>query len=242
MPGLFDLHALIALQNGWERFSGQASVPADQDTHGLANFTRHFPMVEASVVTSWFNGLAKDSNVTFRSFASPGHDDFPLVVLQLASEQSHTDLIKKAAREWEDGVPSQYVDVVVVSQEVEITIMTKAHELTRALFEVCRAILLRYTPQFLGAGYVDVKYLNSQELAPEERLISEDAGVYVRKMRWRAISHAEAFPIESSVLMGSVDRKPWWVLHSDTETINNPTPPPDRAVSTSGTPGGVVPK
>jgi len=206
---------------------------------GRANFDRVFPMVEPSVIDSWYTGLVNESSVTFRSFASPGHDDFPLVILQLMSEQSDTDILGNAARPWEEGTPGQYVDAMVVNQEMEVTIMTKSHELTRALFVIVRAILMRYTPTFLKAGYLDVKYLNSQELAPEERLIAEDAGVYVRKMRWRALAQVEAFPITEAPLETG---KPWWVLHADIKSKTNPTPPPARALDNlAGTAGGVVP-
>lgn len=233
MAGIFDIHALIALQNGWRRFSGSESTEAD----GRTNFRRIFPMVEPTVVDSWFDGLVRDAEVTFRSYASPGHDDFPLVVLQLMSEQAYTDVIGDAARVWEGGNPGQYIQGLMVSQEMEITVMTQSHELTRALFAVVRAILMRYTRTFVEAGYLDVKFLNSQELAPEERLIAEDAGVFVRKMRWRALSQVEAFPIED----GSVEQgKPWWVQASDIPTITNPNPPPARSLDVDGTAGGVV--
>jgi hypothetical protein len=305
MAGIFDIHALIALQNGWQRFTGAGpdieGVETIQDnadsasvvfqhplphsewtvnvlgdpglgalttvTHAktgftiqsantaeahngdvswevspryyLSNFRRVFPMVESDVVDSWFDGLVKDASVTFRSYASPGHDDFPLVILQLMSEQSDTDILGNAARNWEDGHPDQYVDSMVVNQEMEVTIMTKSHELTRALFVVVRAILMRYTNTFLKAGYLDVKFLNSAELAPEERLVAEDAGVYVRKQRWRALAQVEAFPITD----GQVDvSKPWWIQQSDINTSTNPTPPPDRVLDpVDGLPGGVVP-
>jgi len=236
MAAIFDLHVLIALQNGWRRFSGRASPSVDQDTHGMLNFTRHFPLVETPVVQSWFDGLVKDKNVTFRSYASPGHDDFPLVVVQLAGENRHTDMLGNAARAWEDGVSSQYVDAMTVTQEVEITIMTQAHELSRALFVCTRAILLRYTNMFLKAGYLDVSYINAQELEPEEKLIAEDAGVYVRKMRWRAMSQVEAFPIEDGL---TIPGKKWWVLREDIKTTENESPPPDRVINSGGVAGGV---
>lgn len=234
MSSIFDIHALIALQNGWRRFSGQESTEAD----GRENFRRVFPMVEDAVVDSWFDGLVIDSNVRFRSYASPGSDDFPLVVLQLMSEQSHTDVLGNAGRQWSDGTADQYVDVIVVNQEMELTIMTQAHELTRALFTIVRAILMRYTKTFLQAGYLDVKFLSSQELAPEERLIAEDAGVFVRKQRWRALAQIEAFPISDG--SGPSIGKPWWVQASDILTSVNPSPPPDRVLDPGGVPGGVV--
>ena len=305
MAGLFDLHALISLQNGWRRFIGStATAVTGTDTiadgqssasvvfvnplphadwtvkslvgdgglgalsttghsktgftinsatpaaggngavswgidpvYGLANFRRLFPMVETDAIDSWYAGLVVDSEVTFRSFASPGHDDFPLVIVQLAGESPHTEILGNAARPWEDGTPDQYVDGLIVSQEITITAMTKTQELTRALFTAIRAILLRYTPMFIEAGYVGVKYQGAQELAPEELLIAEDAGVYVRRMTWRALSQIEAFPIEDgSVGVG----KPWFVLVDDIVTSINPTPPPDRVVDVDGVPGGVV--
>ena len=92
---------------------------------------------------------------------------------------------------------------------------------------------------FLEAGYLDVKYLDAAELSAEEALVAEDMGVFVRRMRWRATSQIEAFPIEDGTV---VESKKWWIQASDILTSNNATPPPDRVVdSIDGTPGGVVP-
>jgi len=238
VAGLFDLHVLAAVQNGWRHMIGATSTTAN----GQINFRRCFPFVEDAVVDTWYQALVVDSDVKFRSHASPGHDQFPLVVVQLQSETPHTHFLGDAQYEFIEGSPpehkGQYVTGFVVSQEIDLFCATGTHELTRALFTVLRSLMIRLTPQFLEAGYLSVEYLSAMELAAEERFAAEDAGVFLRSMRWRALAQIEAHPLEDGTTPVGL---PWFVLSSDLVTSLNLSPPPDRVLDPEGTPGGVEP-
>lgn len=214
MPALFDLHVQFALQNAWLRMTG-ASSTAD---NGRTNFRRCFPLVEDSVVDGWFAALTSTTKpVRFRSYASPGQDDYPLVVVKLESETPQQSLLGHAQRPFLEGLPAVHKgrDILgmMVSQEVDVYCGTTSHELTRALYTVTRSMMHRLVPTFLSAGYLDVSFVNAAELMPDERLISEEAGVFVRHMRWRAMSQIEAYPIEDGDTPADPD--PWYVNVAD---------------------------
>lgn len=238
MAALFDLHVLAALQNGWQHMTGATSTTAN----GQTNFRRCFPFVEDAVVDEWFDGLVVDNTVAFRSYASPGADQFPVCVVQLQAERQHGQgFLGDAQFELLEGSPSKhkgrYITGMVVEQEVDLVVATSSHELTRAMFTVIRSLMVRLIPQFLSAGYLSVDYLSSMELAPEDRLAAEDAGVFTRHMRWRALAQIEAYPIEDGTVQTG---KPWYVLSSDIVSSVNPSPPPARIANAAGTPGGVT--
>lgn len=211
MSALFDLHVQFALQNAWLRMTG-ASSTADA---GRTNFRRCFPLVEDAVVDGWFTELTSSTKpVRFRSYASPGQDDYPLVIVKLESEQPQSDFLGDAQYPFLEGGIYKGRDLLgnIVTQEVDIYCGTSSHELTRALYTVLRSLMHRLVPTFLGAGYIDVRFMSAQELMPDERLIAEDAGVFVRHMRWRAMSQIVAHPLEEGAV---ADPDPWYINVGD---------------------------
>ena len=169
------------------------------------------------MVDGWFTELTSTTRpVRFRSYASPGQEDYPLVVVKLESESPQQDFLGHALGEHLEGSPSihrgRYTVGNVVTQEVDIYCGTTSHELTRALYTVMRAMMHRLVPTLLGAGYVDVRFVSAQELMPDERLIAEEAGVFVRHMRWRASAGIIAYPLEEGAI---ADPDTWYVNVAD---------------------------
>lgn len=211
MPALFDLHVQFALQNAWLRMTGASSTTSN----GRANFRRCFPLVEDAVVDGWYDELTSTTKpVRFRSYASPGQDDYPLVIVKLESELPQAEFLGDAQYEYLEGGVYKGRDLLgnVVTQEVDIYCGTTSHELTRALYTVIRSLMHRLVKTFLGAGYIDVRFMSAQELMPDERLIAEDAGVFVRHMRWRAMAQIEAHPIEEGPVP---DPDTWYINLAD---------------------------
>ncbi len=207
MAALFDLHCLIALQNSWLRMTGATSTVAN----GKTNFRRCFPMIEDAAVDSWFDGL---QNVKFRSFGSPGADGFPIVIVKLESESPTTEFLGDALYSFvEDGKDKGHVvSGNIVAQEIDVYVATTSHELTRALYTCIRSLMHQLVPTFLAAGYVNVQFQSAQELMPDEQMISEEAGVFVRHSRWRAIAKIESYPLEDGTANAAT---PWQINLSD---------------------------
>ncbi len=212
MAALFDLHMLIALNNGWLRMTGATSTT----DKGKTNFRNCFPMVETAVVDSWFTELTSATKpVRFRSFGSPGQDGFPLVIVKLESETPHTEVLGDVLTPFLEGTPvkarGRYLLGNVVAQEVDVYVATQSHELTRALYTCVRALIHRIVPTLLEAGYVDVRFLSAAEILPDEQLLSEDAGIFTRHMRWKALATIEAYPLEDGTAV--VDSGTAWYVN-----------------------------
>lgn len=214
MAGIFDLHLLHGLQGAW---------PDYRDNFGY--FKELFYGVQESLLQSWWTQL-KEKEPSFRASFAPGAENFPLVVVQLESErEAERPPLGQFAYRRDDG---RSVQQLIVRQIVTSTIMTNHPELTRALHVVCRAIVSRLGPTFMKQ-YIDVKYDSAEDLAPDEQLVAEDLGVYVRRQRFEAISEVDVPEITTP------GHTFWQVLFEDIKNENAVDP-----AAGAGVPGRVV--
>ena len=215
MAGIFDLHLLHGLQGGW---------PDYRDNFGY--FKELFYGVQDSLLQSWWDQL-REKEPSFRASFAPGAENMPLVVVQLESEREaeRPPLGHFSYRRKDD---QRKVQQLIVRQVVTTTIMSNHPELTRALHVVCRATVSRLGSMFMKQ-YIDVKYDSAEDLAPDEQLVAEDLGVYVRRQRYEAISEVD---VPEITVPGS---KFWQVLFEDIKNENNINP-----AAGSGVPGRVV--
>jgi hypothetical protein len=128
------------------------------------------------------------------------------------------DLLGDVMSPFHEGSPSQargrYLLGNVVAQEIDVYVATQSHELTRALYTCVRSLVHRIVPTLLQAGYVDVRFVSAQEIMPDEQLLSEDAGIFTRHMRWRALATIAAHPLEDGTSVVDTG-KPWYVNIED---------------------------
>ncbi len=213
MAGIFDLHLLHGLQGGW---------PTYRDS--FDHFSELFYGVQNELLTTWWNQL-RDKEPQFRASFAPGADALPLVVVQLENErEAERPPLGQFAYRDDAG---RAVQQLIVRQTVTSTIMTHHPELTRALHVVCRAIVTRLGPVFIRQ-YLDVRYESAEDLPPDEQLVAENLGVYVRRQRYEAMSE-----VTVPETVASADTF-WQVLFEDIKNVNNVDPAPG-----AGVPGGV---
>jgi len=124
------------------------------------------------------------------------------------------------ARLADDG---RQVYAFIVDQTVRVGIYSRSAELTRAMYVVLRAAMEIAIPALLELGYLNVFFASAEDLTPEEALIAEEMGIYVRRQSWSAQSQVEAIEPASAI----PSPKTWTIQVEDIEV--------------DGTPGGVVP-
>tara|TARA_A100001388_G_scaffold263942_3_gene234790 strand:+ start:1687 stop:2346 length:660 start_codon:yes stop_codon:yes gene_type:complete len=192
MAGLFDLHLLQGMQAGVKEY-------LDSEV----SFKELFKGVSDDLLGSWFNELQRQ-RPTVKAAFSPGADDFPVIAVQLEAENTDTPShpLGRYSHELDDG---RRVEKVLLTQRVSVTILSKHPEITRCLHVICRATATRLTKPFLKF-YDDVKFMDAADLAPDENLLAEELGIYVRRQRYEALSYADVPEIEVSAIS-----KPWQV-------------------------------
>jgi hypothetical protein len=215
MAGIFDLHLLHGLQGGWVDYRDS-----------FAHFSELFFGVKESLLQTWWQHL-NDNEPKFRAAFAPGAENFPLVVVQLESE-SEAEKPALGQFAYRDPDTKRAVQQIIIRQTVSVTIMSNHPEITRALHVVCRALVSRLGPVFMKQ-YLDVHYSSAEDLAPDDQLMAEDLGVYVRRQRYEAISEVS---IPEIVAPAS---KFWQTLANDIKNENNVDP-----TVGAGLPGGVT--
>ncbi len=236
MSGIADLHMLTALQNGWKQIEAGKDAAEPFAGYGYTNFARMFPGISNDIRKEWWTGLVSKP-VHFRAHAAPGHDDFPVVVIQLLSETPVDAPLGHYSMKGSEAVfGSKKLSSAIVRQSLLLSMMTNNAEITRALFVVVRSILLSYHKQFLKAGYLEFSYSGAEELTPEEELVADDMGVFVRKQRYDVVSQIDAYPLG----VPSSSGQNWFVLSSDIKTSQDPDDSTKRVEDANGIAGGVV--
>lgn len=184
MAGLFDLHLLQGMQSGVNEYLSSDSA-----------FKDLFEGVSNSLLDTWFLDLQSNKPAIKAAF-SPGADDFPVIAIQLEAESrdapSHP--LGRFSYALSDG---REVEKILLTQRVSVTILSKHPEITRCLHVICRATATRLNKKFLEY-YDDVKYLDAADLAPDTNLLAEELGIYVRRQRYEALSHASVPELTSA--------------------------------------------
>ncbi len=200
MAGLFDLHLLQGMQAGVSQYLGN-------ETH----FKELFKGVSDDLLGTWFSEL-NARRPTIKASFTPGADDFPVIAVQLESENT-SNPGHPLGRFSHTVSNNREVEKVLLTQRVSVTILSKHPEITRCLHIVCRAAATRLTSAFLEY-YDDVKYIDAADLAPDDNLLAEELGIYVRRQRYEALSFADVPEIQTPVSM------PWNVgIHDATEVV-----------------------
>tara|TARA_R100001463_G_scaffold56648_1_gene108720 strand:+ start:141 stop:1172 length:1032 start_codon:yes stop_codon:yes gene_type:complete len=201
MSGIFDLHAVLALQNGWEYYRTNQNV-----------FSSLFPGIRPVVTNGWHSELVANAP-TVRTHAAAGTGDLPAIVVQLVSETRREEALGGFSRS-DRGVP---VYTSVIEQKIKISVLSHNAELTRALHVLVRAIMFGSLSRFLEQSYLDVTYLEGEELAPAEELAAEELGIFMRRMVWVSTTI-----VESPSFTDIPNQKTWFVQSEDIETQTTP--------------------
>ena len=208
--------------------------------HGYINFARMFPGVSVDLKKEWWDALIS-KDVAFRANAAPGHADFPVVVVQLLSESVSETPIGMFSGRLPKTMGKLAAATTVVQQSLLVTSMANNAEVARCLFVVVRNILLSYHHQFLKVGYLEFAYAGAEELTPEEELVADDMGVFVRKQRYDTTSQIDAYPLDAP---NTAVGKEWWVQTKNIKTVaekpEDPNNPTRRVQSDDGERGGVI--
>jgi len=186
MAGIFDLHVVTVLQNGWSQLSGSLT-----DFKTLFREPGGEQLVEDEMLEAWHAKLV-ELGVEVRPSWTFDPPEKPVIGIQL----SDTPVDSQALGDFGRAEGGKWYREMIVEQVVTVGIDAPHPQLTRALRVVVRALMMDATPFLLGLGYADVRYLGGGDLSPEEQLLHEGPGMYGQTSRWSAITHIQSTGVD----------------------------------------------
>ncbi len=196
MAGLFDLHAVAALQRGLPLY-----------WQSLPEFQALFPQVEDAVTQAWHAALAADPPEV-ACYGQKTNKEFPVVIVTTPDEQpdSESPLNGFAYR---DAQGHEHVQEVG-NETLSIEVLTRDVDTTRAVMVVVRAAMAQALDWFLAAQYESISFGGVDPLTPEEDLAAEAMGIHVRRVRYTAKSTLDVKRLDPLQ-----PDKPWFVGAAD---------------------------
>jgi hypothetical protein len=196
---VLDWHVEAALEDGWKRLS------ADEEA-----FLSFFPRIPRAVAEGWYSKLAPGGSPDHLKVATGFNlerNPPPCWIVTLEEDNSQAQMLGHVLDEpGEDGIDYRGT-VVGQSATIHSVAGTKAE--VRAMHVAARGIMLLASDWLLDAGYEGLFFEGGGDLLPDEKLLAELQGSFIRTQRWRAIA------TEEYRLSDIVVRKPWTVAAAD---------------------------
>lgn len=172
---MLDLHIIHAVSNGVKHY--QTDINA---------FKQIFKDVSDSYAQKLFTKFAT-LDINFDNAYSRTHETYPLITASLAEKTSDEDqTLGNFAFNGEKGL--------FLRQESIISVYSNDFDTLRILHRVIQASMLLHKDSFLGSGYLNIEFVSSIELEPDEEVIGDGVIVYQRKLTYNALRHLTVTP------------------------------------------------
>jgi hypothetical protein len=166
--------------------------------HGIANGVKYyqenqdeFRAIFDDISQTYSDKLyAKIQNldIKYDSAYSNTHDSYPLITTSLA--ESTTDADQMLGNQ---GYNEK--KVLFLNQECIVSLYTSDKDVLRALHRMIQSAFLIFKQSFLKSGYLNVEFISSTELRPDEDIIGKGVSVFGREITYLAQKQLHAKPI-----------------------------------------------
>jgi len=140
-------------------------------------------------------------SINFNRAYSETHNKFPLITCKIEERTNDRDQVLGNR-----GHQGQHV--LILNQECELNIYANDYDMIRILHRLLQSSLLIFKGSFLQIGYLNLEFVKSSEVEPDEDIAGENVMVFHRKMTYLAQKQILATPPAGEV------RELDWVLNS----------------------------
>ena len=202
MAGIFDLHLLQALEQGWCDIKNNDTAWAEL-----------FEGIDSSITTEWITDLIS-TDLDFAAAFRPDNTQLPAVFVTLESDDLEFQTLGFLTGETRADLSASTtstakLDGFLTRETAGIHIYAGNPEILRAIYVLIKGLVLSSLPWLLtSAGYHEVTFRGGGDIQPDRELFPEELGVFTRTMRWAAVS-------TSRVGTTTIQHKPFVVNSSD---------------------------
>lgn len=191
---MIDLHLIHGIANGLKYYQ-----------ENQAEFSAIFDDISQTYIDKLFNKI-QNLDIKYDSAYSNTHDRYPLITTTLAESTTDQDQML-------GNMGYNEKKVLFLNQECIVSVYASDKDVLRALHRMIQSAFLVFKKSFLQAGYLNVEFINSTELQPDEDVIGKGVTVFAREITYIAQKQLHAKPIYPT------DNTVPWVISSI--SINN---------------------
>jgi hypothetical protein len=174
---LIDFHVLHTISNGVKYYK-----------ENQADFLSIFNDVSEAYALKLFNKLA-DVNVTFNVGFQKKVESFPLITLTVEEFSDDTDNQVLGNRGY------ALENITFINQQCSINVYSSDIDILRVLHRIIQTSMLLFKKDFFRVGYINIEFVKSSDMEPEDGLVGKDVAVYKRLIKYNAQRQITAKPI-----------------------------------------------
>jgi hypothetical protein len=139
--------------------------------------------------------------VHFNKAYSETHNKFPLITTKISERTTDREQVLGNR-----GHQKQHA--MILNQECEINIYSSDYDMIRILHRVLQGTFLIFKGSFLKIGYLNLAFIKSEEVEPDEDASGDNVTVFTRKVTYNAQKQILATP------PAAADVEVSWVINS----------------------------
>jgi len=131
-------------------------------------------------------------NVSFNSAYQKKYENLPLITMSVEENTDDSKNQVLANRGFNNST------ILFVNQKCDVNIYTSDIDIMRALHRIIQTSLLLFKKDFFSVGYLNIEFVKSSDLTPEDEMFSSDVVVYKRMLSYNAQKELKAFPVNNT--------------------------------------------
>lgn len=172
---MLDLHIIHTIANGVNLYKSDR-----------AKFDEIMDDMSQTLRDKYFQKL-QNATINFDRAFSQKHNKYPLITTKITEKTSAQEQVL-------GNVGHRGQSVLMVNQNCEITLYDSDYDIMRILHRIIQATLLVFKGSFLQIGYLNLQFISSEELEPDDDAKSDTVMIYKRAIIFNAQKQILATP------------------------------------------------
>lgn len=157
-------------------------------------FVNLFSDISENFAIKLYNKL-KETNINFNQGYMKARESLPLITFKVAESTDDTENQVLSNRGYGRN------NILFLNQQCEIFIYTDSLDIIRVLHRIIQSSMLLFKKNFYKAGYINIEFIDSSDVKPDDKLISDSITTYNKKLTYNAQKQLLVEPLEEELTL-----------------------------------------
>ena len=134
-------------------------------------------------------GKLQEINLSFNLSYQKKHEKFPLITYNISENTDDVENQVLSNRGFGNN------QVLFLNQECNINLYADNIDVMRILHRLIQSSMLLFKKNFFEAGYINIEFISSNEIEPDDDIISDTVTMFGREIKYRAQKQLIVEPI-----------------------------------------------